>query len=47
MRLAGGQAIEAETIDPPGTGLACPGAAVFIGLPGGDCRLLPAGESDR
>jgi spermidine/putrescine ABC transporter ATP-binding subunit len=42
VRLAGGQAIEAEIMDPPGIGLARPGVAVFVSLPGHDCRLLPA-----
>jgi spermidine/putrescine ABC transporter ATP-binding subunit len=44
VRLAGGQAIEAETIDPPGQGLARAGSAVFVSLPGQACRLLPASD---
>jgi len=44
LRVPGGQMIEAETMDPPGSGLACPGRELFLVLDGRDCRLLPAGE---
>jgi hypothetical protein len=42
VRLAAGEAIGAEIMDPPGTGLARPGIPLFVSLPGHECRLLPA-----
>jgi len=42
VALPGGQAVIAEATEPPGEGLAAPGAAVFMTIRAEDCRALPA-----